>query len=215
MASTPLLISVTNEDVENGTIVRDEGPYNPVTVDLTTIDIPENIEISKTITANGTYQINPTTENYPDYDGFSNISLTVRVPTGNVLYADRFMPVTSFVPSILFSNMIYTSDGTTVSLNVLTKPVCVYMIPNSEVTTMGDYDVYFIQVNANRTVTIPSNAYYGTTTAAMGGRIGVANGTDMLFASRQSESSTDANFTWVFTMDKYIINPGSFPEFGI
>lgn len=102
----PLLVSVTDEDVQRGSIVYNEGPYDPVTIDLTTIDIPELTSISKTFTANDTYIITPSSD-APDYDGFSSLTITVNVPstpstpqfTGILIDHDdtsSFVPFTSF-----------------------------------------------------------------------------------------------------------------------
>lgn len=106
--STPLTITPTNQDVSDGQLYYDDGPYNPVTVDLSNITTGDStilVPLTDSITTNGTYTKTPDSG-----QAYSSINLTVNVPSSTTTtpifkgvvidytsgIVDNFTPFTDF-----------------------------------------------------------------------------------------------------------------------
>lgn len=163
---SPLLVSVTNDDIGDK-LVYDEPDvqgYYPVTVDLTTVDVPENTTISKTYTSNGTYTITPSTD-APDYDGFSSVTVDVNVPPSssviNIFYLNfdnvpsSRIPFSSFkiVPRDQYSlNLYYESTTVVIQDQGDEYYIRIFSVGTAKSITLYTFDRYYQYDGQNNSV---------------------------------------------------------------
>lgn len=139
---SPLSVNVTDSDVTNGRLYFDDGPYNPVSVNLSNITPqPQYIQFQDTITQNGTYD-----QIIPQGQAVNRVSIIVNVPTTNPTLTgfleDADKPST-FHP---FSDFGYNTTETSISIPVKTF----YCIIEDDDLNL-DIENYRILIDSNRT----------------------------------------------------------------
>nr|WDW25905.1 MAG: putative capsid protein [Canine stool-associated circular virus] len=144
---SPLSVNVTDSDVTNGELYYDDGPYNPVSVNLSNITPqPQYIQFQDTITQNGTYD-----QIIPQGQAVNRVSITVNVPTTKATLTgflqDADKPST-FHP---FSDFGYNTTETSISI-----PIRTYFCIIEDDFLNQDVENYRIYIDANKTSNVLS-----------------------------------------------------------